>query len=66
MKADYLDEALAPGEVLSRAMAEADKLGALSRPAYSATKVRLRGEILAKVKGSLESDMNELLSQFGS
>ena len=66
VKAGYLDEALPPGEVLSRAMAEADKLGALSRQAYSATKHRLRGEILAKVKGTLESDMNELLSQFGS
>lgn len=66
VNAGYLDEALPAGEMLSRALAEADKLGALSRQAYAATKHRLRGEILAKVKGSLESDMNELLSQFGS
>lgn len=65
-KVGYLDQAVAADQVMSLAMAEAEKLGSLSRQAYSATKVRLRGEILAKVKSSLESDMNELLSQFGS
>jgi enoyl-CoA hydratase len=65
VKAGYLDEALPASDVLPRAMGEAEKLGALSRQAYSATKQRLRGAMLAHVAATLESDMNSLLSQFG-
>lgn len=64
-KMGYLDEALPAGEVLARAMDEAAKLGALSRPAYAATKQRLRGEMLTRVTASLESDMTSLLAMFG-
>ncbi|MDP1823772.1 MAG: crotonase/enoyl-CoA hydratase family protein [Archangium sp.] len=64
-KMGYLDQALPPGEVLARAMEEAERLGALSRPAYAATKQRLRGELLARVTASLESDMDSLLAMFG-
>ena len=65
VKAGYLDEALPGEQVLPRAMEEAEKLGALSRQAYAATKQRLRGATLAHVEASLESDMNSLLALFG-
>jgi enoyl-CoA hydratase len=65
VKAGYLDEALAHADVMGRALEEAEKLGALSRPAYAATKARLRGAIITHVEAALESDMNSLLSQFG-
>lgn len=65
VKAGYLDETRPAAEVRGRAMEEAEKLGALSRPAYAATKQRLRGAMLAHVQSTLESDMNALLSMFG-
>ena len=58
----YLDAVLAPDAVLPRAMEEASRLGALSRPAFSATKQRLRGKTIAHVLGTLEEDMATLLS----
>lgn len=64
VKAGYLDETRPAAEVRGRAMEEAEKLGALSRPAYAATKQRLRGAMLAHVQSTLESDMNALLSMF--
>lgn len=64
-KMGYLDEARPAGEVLARAMEEAQRLGALSRPAYAATKQRLRGELLTRVSATLESDMDSLLALFG-
>ena len=65
VKAGYLDEARPPAEVRGRAMAEAERLGALSRQAYAATKQRLRGAMLTHVQSTLESDMTALLSMFG-
>lgn len=65
VKAGYLDEARPVGEVRGRAMEEAEKLGALSRQAYAATKQRMRGAMLAHVQATLESDMDALLSMFG-
>ena len=65
-KMGYLDEARPVAEVLPRALDEAQKLGALSRQAYAATKLRLRGATLALVQATLESDMNSLLALFGS
>lgn len=65
VKAGYLDEVRSAAEVLPRAMEEAQKLGALSRPAYAATKQRLRGATLAHVQATLESDMTSLLALFG-
>lgn len=66
VKAGYLDQALPAGEVHQRALEEAEKLGALSRPAYAATKQRLRGAMLKQVQATLESDMTELLAMFGA
>ena len=65
VKAGYLDEALPAADVLARALEEAEKLGALSLPAYAATKQRLRGAIITHVEATLESDMNSLLALFG-
>ena len=65
VKAGYLDEALPAAQVLARALEEAEKLGALSRPAYAATKQRLRGAIIKHVEATLESDMDSLLALFG-
>jgi enoyl-CoA hydratase len=61
-RAGYLDEVTAPGELLARAKAEAARLGALSRPAFQATKQRLRGKTIAHVLGTLDDDMKSLLS----
>lgn len=59
--AGWLDEVVAPDQVLARATAEAARLGALSRPAFSATKARLRGRTIDYITSSLESDMRALM-----
>jgi len=46
---------------LRTAKAEAARLGAVSRSAYSATKKRLRGATIAHVTASLDSDMQDLM-----
>jgi enoyl-CoA hydratase len=65
VKVGYLDEVLPAAEVLPRALEEAAALGALSKQAYAATKQRLRGQVLAQVEATLESDMKSLLGLFG-
>lgn len=65
VKAGYLDEVRPAAEVLPRALEEAEKLGALSRQAYAATKQRLRGATHAHIEATLESDMDQLLAMFG-
>ena len=64
--AGYLDEVVPPGELLARARAEAARLGALSRTAYGATKVRLRGRTIERIRATLDSDMAELMALLGS
>jgi enoyl-CoA hydratase len=58
----YLDTLVAPEEVLARAKEEAVKLGGLSRPAYSATKTRLRGRTIAHIISTFEDDMTSLMA----
>ena len=58
----YLDVALAPEAVLPRAMAEATRLSALARTAFTATKQRLRGKTIAHILGTLEEDMASLMA----
>ena len=65
VRAGYLDEVLPASEVMARALDEAHKLGALSRPAYAATKQRLRGKIISEVEATLDADLAALLSMFG-
>jgi enoyl-CoA hydratase len=58
----YLDAVLPADDVLARAKEEAAKLGGLSRMAYTATKVRLRGKTIKHINDTLEDDMKSLLS----
>jgi enoyl-CoA hydratase len=60
--AGYLDAAVAPDELLPRAIQEAARLGALARMAYRATKTRLRGRTIAYITAGLDDDMASLLS----
>nr|HEX4312600.1 crotonase/enoyl-CoA hydratase family protein [Kofleriaceae bacterium] len=57
----YVDELAAPGDVVARATAEAKRLGAISKMAFKATKKRLRGDTIAKIVGSSEADLKDLL-----
>ena len=60
-KAGYLDVVVPAADVLTRAMDEAKRLGALARPAFIATKTRLRGKTIAHIRATLEEDMQSLL-----
>ncbi|MBX3193014.1 MAG: crotonase/enoyl-CoA hydratase family protein [Labilithrix sp.] len=60
-KIGYLDEVVAADEVLGRAKEEAARLGALSRSAFEASKVRLRGKTIAHITATLDDDMKTLM-----
>ena len=60
-RAGYVDEVVAPDEVMPRALAEAARLAGLGRAPFRATKERLRGATIAHIRGSLESDMRALM-----
>jgi enoyl-CoA hydratase len=57
----YLDAVVAPDEVVARAVGEARKLGAISKPAFRHTKQRLRGATIAHVRATSEADLRELM-----
>ena len=61
-RAGYLDTVVPPGEVVAKAMAEATRLSALARTAFTATKTRLRGKTIQHINDTLESDMASLMS----
>lgn len=61
-KYGWLDEVVAPSELLGRAKAEAARLGALSRMAYNATKQRLRGKTIEYIVSTLDQDMRTLMA----
>ena len=61
----YLDAVAPVDEVLARAKEEAAKLGGLSRAAYAATKIRLRGKTIAHINATLDEDMKSLLEPLG-
>jgi enoyl-CoA hydratase len=61
-RAGYLDAVVAADEVLPRAKEEATRLTALARPAFHATKVRLRRETIAHIRATLDEDMQSLLA----
>lgn len=63
--AGYIDMVVAPDDVLSAAKAEAVRLAALSRPAFQATKTRLRGKTIAHVLATLDDDMKSLMTPTG-
>lgn len=60
LRAGFLDEVVAPDELLARARAEATRLGSLSRFAYGATKKRLRGATIEHVLATLDDDMQSM------
>jgi enoyl-CoA hydratase len=57
----YLDEVTSAGELLARAKAEAARLGALARPAFTATKKRLRGRTIDHILTTLDEDMRTIM-----
>jgi enoyl-CoA hydratase len=59
--AGYLDEVVLPEAVRARAVEEAGRLGALSRTAYEATKVRLRRATIEHIRSTLEDDVRTLM-----
>jgi enoyl-CoA hydratase len=61
-RAGYLDAVVPADDLLARAKEEASRLGALPRPAYRATKMRLRGKTIQHIRATLADDMKSLLS----
>lgn len=61
-KVGYLDEVVAPAEVMGRAKAEAARLGAFSRFPFSATKKRMRGRTIDYIRSTLDEDMKTIMS----
>lgn len=59
--AGYLDEVVAPDQVLPRALAEAARLAGLGRAPFRATKERLRGRTIEHIRSTLDSDMRALM-----
>ncbi|MCX5745946.1 MAG: crotonase/enoyl-CoA hydratase family protein [Proteobacteria bacterium] len=62
VRAGYLDEVVAPDQVIARATEHAARLGALSRNAYRATKARLRGRTIRYIESMMDEDMKTLLA----
>ncbi len=62
VRVGYLDSVVAPEDVLTRAKEEASRLAGLPRPAFSATKVRLRGRTITHILATLEDDMATLMA----
>jgi len=60
-RAGYLDAVVPADAVLARAKDEAKRLAGLARPAFQATKTRLRGRTLAYILETLEDDVRTLL-----
>jgi len=62
LAAGYLDEVVPPDQLMARALTEAARLGELSKPAFRATKERLRGKTIAHIRNTLDDDMRALLT----
>ncbi|MBA2540967.1 MAG: crotonase/enoyl-CoA hydratase family protein [Deltaproteobacteria bacterium] len=61
LRAGYLDEVVPAGETLSRAKAEATRLGGFPRSAYQATKLRLRRATIAHIRETFDDDLRTLM-----
>ena len=61
----YLDRTAASDAVLDLAKAEALRLAGLARPAFEATKARLRGKTIAHIVATLADDMKSLMTPTG-
>jgi enoyl-CoA hydratase len=60
--AGYLDVTVPADQTLARAKDEANRLGALSRSAFRATKTRLRGRTIDYIVAKMDDDMRTLLA----
>lgn len=58
--AGYLDEVVAPGELMHAATAKAAELGALKDPAFSYTKRSAMRAVLRLIRDTLEEDMDRI------
>ena len=58
--AGWLDEVVAPDQVLARATEEAARLGKLSKLAYQQSKQRLRGRTIELIKAGSADDLRSL------
>ena len=58
--AGYLDETETPEKLLETALERATALSALKSPAFSSTKDRERGAIIAAVRKNLEEDIAQM------
>lgn len=59
--AGYVDEVVPADQVIARATAEANRLGALPKGAYRATKLRLRRKTIEYIRATLDEDLRTLL-----
>jgi enoyl-CoA hydratase len=66
LAAGYVDEVVAPDQVMPRALAEATRLAALGRMPFRATKERLRGRTIAHIRNTLDDDMRALMFPAGA
>jgi enoyl-CoA hydratase len=66
LAAGFVDEVVAPDQVLPRALAEAGRLGAFGRMPFRGTKERLRGRTIAHIRSTLEGDMKAMMTAAGS
>jgi enoyl-CoA hydratase len=60
-KVGYVDVVAAPDQVVAQATAEAARLGAMSRSAFTATKKRLRGATIEHITTTMDADMRDLM-----
>ncbi len=62
MRAGYLDSVVDAEQLLDKAKEEATRLGALARSAFRATKIRLRGVVIADIRARMVEDMRTLMN----
>lgn len=62
LAAGYLDAVVPADQLLARAKAEATRLGALARPAFRATKARLRARTIEYIRAKMDDDLGTLLA----
>jgi enoyl-CoA hydratase len=61
--AGYLDQTVPAEQLLDRALAEGERLAALSQPAFGNTKRRGSEAMVARVRASLEEDIGRLMGR---
>jgi enoyl-CoA hydratase len=63
--AGFVDEVVAPDDVLPRALAEAARLAGLGRMPFRGSKERLRGRTIAHILSTLDGDMRAMRDAAG-